>query len=278
MSMEATLSPNPESLASGLARRSSAPPRPRQNIIVRLGKKLRHPVNRSIARYSLVSNAAILAPSDFPWIEKLEAQFPHIRDEALKILEREQEIPSLASVSRDQRRIAAPDKWKSYFLYGFGYRAAKNCAACPNSAAAVAAIPGLVTAYFSILKPGTHIPRHRGISKALLTVHLGISVPEPKSGCRMNLDGSLIEWEAGRAIVFDDTYYHEVWNDTAMTRVVLLLHVKRPARLPGRLIGAFFLKCVRCSSYVQSSRKFLAGDGVPCSPVNSNVRTDLKLR
>jgi len=35
-------------------------------------------------------------------------------------------------------------------------------------------------------------------------------------------------WREGRAVVFDDSFEHEVWNDTDRTRAVLLFDVWHP--------------------------------------------------
>ena len=54
--------------------------------------------------------------------------------------------------------------------------------------------------------------------------------------------------------MFDDTYQHEVWNDTGGTRVVLLIQFERPLRNPGKWIADLFLGFVRRSAFVQEAR------------------------
>ena len=46
-----------------------------------------------------------------------------------------------------------------------------------------------------------------------------------------------MRWAEGETLVFDDTYQHEVWNDTDGTRVVLLIQFERPLRNPGKWIA-----------------------------------------
>jgi len=123
----------------------------------------------------------------------------------------------------------------------------------PSSAATVAQIPGLNSAFFSILAPGAHIPVHRGVTKALVTCHLGLIVPRD-GDVRMRVDDRIVRWAEGETLVFDDTYSHEVWNDTNGTRVVLLIQFERPLRQPGRWIADTFLKVVRRSAFVQEAR------------------------
>ena len=46
---------------------------------------------------------------------------------------------------------------------------------------------------------------------------------------------------ANKVLLFDDCFEHEVLNETDETRIVLLIQVKRPVRLLGRIIGGLFL-------------------------------------
>jgi len=225
--------------------------------LYRVGKRLRHRISRVIARSSKVGDTPVYDPALFPWIAPLEARWGAIRDEAARLLAHEAGIPPLAEISPDHRRIAPPGKWKSFFLIGYGYRLEENCRRCPETAAAVAGIPGLNSAFFSILAPGAHIPRHRGVTKAILTAHLGLIVPVRREACRMQVADEMLIWEEGKVLVFDDTDYHEVWNDTDEMRVVLLLQFRRPTGWLGRLVGSLFLGGVRRSRFVQDARASL---------------------
>ncbi|MGZ8362144.1 MAG: aspartyl/asparaginyl beta-hydroxylase domain-containing protein [Allosphingosinicella sp.] len=222
--------------------------------LFRIGKKLRHRVSAVVARSSKVGDAPLYDPAIFPWISDLERQWLAIRAELQAVLDHEAAIPPLADISPDHRRIAPPGKWKSFFLYGYGYRQEDNLRRCPATAAAVAAIPGLNSAFFSILAPGAHIPRHRGVTKALLTAHLGLVVPRAAERCRMQVADEIVHWREGETLVFDDTSHHEVWNDTDEWRAVLLIQFRRPVGLLGKLAGGLFLFGVKRSRFVQEAR------------------------
>src|SRR3712207_43688 len=173
---------SPPSPAAADAARKPPPPHP----VSRWGKKLRHRVSAVIARSSKVSDRPVFDPSLFPWVAEFERGWPEIRAEVEDLLARGGDaIPALAEISPDHRRIAPPGKWKSFFLWGYGYRLEENLRRCPKTAEAVAKIPGLNSAFFSILTPGAHIPRHRGVTKAILTAHLGLVVPKEREACRM---------------------------------------------------------------------------------------------
>ncbi len=221
-------------------------------LVIRVGKHLRGLFDRIIARSSLIPNDPVLDVRNFPWTASLRENWEAIREEAIRAgLARE--VPSLASISPDHRAIAPMNRWRSFFLWGYGYRIDENIAQCPITNALVAQIPDLNSAFFSILAPGTHIPPHRGVTKGLVTCHLGLVIPRD-GDVRMRLEDRVLRWAEGETLVFDDTYDHEVWNDTSGTRVVLLIQTKRPLRNPGKWIAELFLGIVRRSAFVQEAR------------------------
>lgn len=224
----------------------------RRPLIIRIGKALRGVFDRLIAASSRVPTTPLLDARDFPWMAPLAAEWQVIRDEACRVALAGEAAPPLATISPDHRGIAEQNKWRSYFLYGYGYAIEDNLRACPATAALVERIPGLNSAFFSILAPGTHIPDHRGVTKGLITCHLGLIIPD--GDVRMRVDDAVVRWGEGALLVFDDTYRHEVWNDTNGTRVVLLIQFERPLGQPGKWFADFFMSFVRRSAFVQEAR------------------------
>ena len=186
-----------------------------------------------MGRGSLVGDKPVFDKADFPWVADLEAAAPAIREELGRVLAMRDGLPTMQYISKTQKKIIKTDGWRTYFFTAFGERAERNCAECPKTAAALDRIPDLEAAFFSILAPGSHIRAHRGVYKGLVRAHLGLIVPEPAEKCRMTVGDELIVWQEDECVVFDDTYRHEVWNDTDGVRVVLLIDVHRP--LPPRL-------------------------------------------
>jgi beta-hydroxylase len=115
----------------------------------------------------------------------------------------------------------------------------------------IEAVPGMNTAFFSIISAGKHIPPHRGPFKGVVRHHLGLVVPEPRERCRIRVGSEVRHWEEGRSLVFDDTYEHEVWNDTDGLRVVLFLDVVRPLRFPVNLLNRLILFLIAHSPFVR---------------------------
>ena len=62
----------------------------------------------------------------------------------------------------DVGMITSDNQWKTFVFMGYGLRSDRNLRRCPATARALADIPGLRTAFFSILEPGKRIPLHTG--------------------------------------------------------------------------------------------------------------------
>jgi len=56
-------------------------------------------------------------------------------------------------------------------------------------------------------------------------------------------------------MVFDDTFNHEVWNDTDETRVVLFLDVLRPLPQPLSTINRLIVKAIGYSPFVLDAKR-----------------------
>lgn len=228
-----------------------------RRLVFWFGFHIRPPIHWFIGRFSKVGNPPVFDRSTFPWVGRLEGQWETIRREALAVLERPEDVPPLREVSPDHSRIATDDKWKVFFLIGYGYEVAANTIRCPATSALVKSVPGLISAFFSIHTPGTYLPRHYGPSNGMITCHLGLSVPKDRRKCRIAIDGKDYNWDEGKFLIFDDTYYHEVWNETEENRVVLLMHLERPLRQPGKAVADGFLWLAKKSPFIQATLKAL---------------------
>lgn len=173
----------------------------------------------------------------FPWLARLEAQTQVIREELLALLATDGE--RLEPYVR-QEPGTSPNKWSAldnspdwsaWFLWKHGRRQDDACARCPQTAALLETmpmsdIPGRSpSVFFSILRPGAHIPPHTGVTNVRSIVHLPLVVPD---GCAFRVGGETRKWEEGRAFVFDDTIEHEAWNNSEALRAVLIFDVWNP--------------------------------------------------
>ncbi len=175
--------------------------------------------------------------SHFPWFAEIEARTEAIRDEALALLAGGNEAirPYVRQdAGTPQNKWSALDHsldWSACFLWEYGEKNESICALCPETAAALDAIPQnripgkAPSAFFSILKPGAHIPPHTGVTNTRAIVHLPLVVPPD---CSFRVGGETREWKVGEAFAFDDTIEHEAWNRSAERRIVLILDVWNP--------------------------------------------------
>lgn len=208
-----------------------------------------------VGKFSKVGDRVFFEPDQFPWSYRLEANWQVIRQELDQVMHHADALPNFQDISPRQTRIANDNRWKTYFFCAFDYKAEKNCDRCPQTWELIKDIPGLKVAFFSILAPGKHIPEHRGKHKGLIRYHLGLKVPEPKADCRIRVHDQIVYWEEGKSLIFDDTYYHQVWNDTDDYRAVLFLDIARPLRFPFSWINGLVFQILARSSVVQAARE-----------------------
>jgi Aspartyl/Asparaginyl beta-hydroxylase len=93
-------------------------------------------------------------------------------------------------------------------------------------------------AFFSTLHGRSSIDPHTSPVNFRLRIHLPLVVPRATAtassgtrsvlGCGIRVGSVARAWQAGKALVLDDSYEHEVWNDTDETRVLLLVDIWHP--------------------------------------------------
>lgn len=225
---------------------------------LRLGKRILRRVEAFQGRHSAVGDPPVFDNELFPWIGPLETATEEIRAELDQILEHPEDIPAFHQISPDQARISKGDNWKTFGFYVFGVRVDENCALCPRTAALLDALPTLQNAWFSILAPRFHILPHKGPSRAVVRAHLPLIVPEDAENCWIRVKDDRYHWKVGECFVFDDTYEHEVRNDTDERRVVLFLDFDRPMDRVGTAVNNLLVRLIRSSAYVRDPMKNLA--------------------
>jgi aspartyl/asparaginyl beta-hydroxylase (cupin superfamily)/thioredoxin-like negative regulator of GroEL len=173
----------------------------------------------------------------FPWLEQIEAQTGIIRGELEALLAQDESAirPYVEMEPGTPANKWSPLDhkldWGALHLWKDGVRDERVCARVPGTAAAVEALPlsdlpgRTPTVFFSLLRPGTHLPAHTGVSNVRTIIHLPLIVPP---GCGFRVGGETREWEVGRAWAFDDTIEHEAWNRSDQLRAILIFDVWNP--------------------------------------------------
>jgi beta-hydroxylase len=233
---------------------NSDPPKSSQSPFSRAFFAIVDALHNAISRASLVGDHPIFDNAAFPWLASLEARAPAIRAELLEILQDRDRLPAFHELSPDVATITTDRQWKTFVFMAYGLRAERNLARCPETAAAIAGIPGLRTAFFSILEPGKRIPLHRGPYNGVLRLHLGLIVPEPRENCWIEVNDQRYVWQEGKAVVFDDLYPHQVHNDTDGLRAVLFVDFDRPCRWPVSWLNRLVLAVAPMTSEIRQSK------------------------
>ena len=173
----------------------------------------------------------------FPWLDELEAATATIVAELETILaDPRAELTPYISLPPGvpANKWSGLDKsldWGAFHLWKEGERFDEACARAPRTAALVESLPmcqikgRAPNVFFSILKAGSHIPAHTGVTNVRSVVHLPLIVPE---GCEFRVGGEMRSWVESHAFAFDDTIEHEAWNRSEHDRAILIIDAWNP--------------------------------------------------
>lgn len=183
----------------------------------------------------------------FPEYKLIEDHWQELRGEIEEIIQKSKPLPKFHEIDKGQNFISNNDgiSWSllSVKIYGMWNR--HNVKQCPKTKALFENIKKVKTINYSILAPGKHIPPHRGPYRGIIRYQLALKVP--KNGkCLLFVDHKPYCWEEGKSVLFDDTYVHEVKNETSETRIALLLDIKRHDLGPFlRIFDWFYYKLIQ---------------------------------
>ncbi|MGH8779226.1 aspartyl/asparaginyl beta-hydroxylase domain-containing protein [Paraburkholderia sp.] len=196
----------------------------------------------------------------FPDAARFEANWQAIRAEALQVATSLARIPRFHEVMREQADISANDgrDWRMYIMQAYGVRFPRNLERCPTLAAIVAQSPDVLSASFSFLAPGKHIPPHRGPFRGILRGYLVLSMPLDADGlpaATLTVDGHPHRLHDGEFMLWDDTFVHEVRNASDEVRIVLLLDIRRRSMpIDLRLLSNAVIALVRLGIRLRGSK------------------------
>lgn len=173
----------------------------------------------------------------FPWLDVLEEAHTDIRDELRALLaDADPNIRPYVQMEpgaprNDWTALDGSFDWSACFLHEYGRPNQPVLDRCPRTAEVLsrlplAGIPGRApNAFFSILRPHSHIPPHTGVTNTRAIIHLALDVPP---ACGFRVGNEVREWVAGKAFAFDDTIEHEAWNRSDEIRTVLIIDTWNP--------------------------------------------------
>jgi len=124
--------------------------------------------------------------------------------------------------------IIKTDKWERYYIKWYSDISKDVAKQIPKTTTILNQCPNIQLAMFSVMKPGTIVYPHRGPYRGSLRVHLGLECPSMEEGCYITIHDKKYGWKDGELFIFDDTYTHEVQNNSEKERVVLFMDISRP--------------------------------------------------
>jgi aspartyl/asparaginyl beta-hydroxylase (cupin superfamily) len=209
----------------------------------------------------------------YPALRVLEDHHATIREECLTLLDIKDRLTDMAAMGGTYTQAGIHTiRWKT-FMFKSGEFLEANCRLAPKTAALLRKIPGMYTAFFSVLEPHQQIPPHWGYYKGFVRYHLGVIIPNDNAGgeCYLRVNGNrddnarrdptLIErgetyyWKNGEGIVFDDNYLHDAANTSDQIRVVLWLDLRRQMPFYLQLFNVFCLAVAHREKSVRKIRE-----------------------
>ncbi|HUN26452.1 MAG TPA: aspartyl/asparaginyl beta-hydroxylase domain-containing protein [Steroidobacteraceae bacterium] len=194
---------------------------------------------------------------EYPALRILEDNYQIVREECLALLAERVELPRMHTLSATYTSGGIHTiAWKT-FMFKSGKFIRENCALAPRTAALLRQIPGVYTAFFSILEPHQHIKPHWGYWKGFVRYHLGVVIPDNNRNqlCWLRVNsrvqdrsrpeeienGEKYYWKDGVSVMFDDTFLHDAANESDEVRVVFWLDVARRMPWHFSLLNKLFI-------------------------------------
>jgi len=186
----------------------------------------------------------------YPALDQVTQAYPAIRREFENLMTSSSELPQYHELDAGERAISSttPKRWNVFMLEIMGHRPAANRAWCPETCRALARVPNMIQAFFSILEPGKSVPEHEGPYLGYLRYHLGLRVPS-QDPPKLIVNRQDYVWKEGEAVLFDDSWPHSVVNASTETRAVLIVDVRRPLPAAPDLVNRFLLDVVGRHTY-----------------------------
>jgi aspartate beta-hydroxylase/beta-hydroxylase len=161
----------------------------------------------------------------FPEVRQLEDQFHQIKAEVNKLVAR-RNLPRYGDID-PIRAAEVSEGWRLYYAYMLGVANPEAAKDVPTILAFAERTPRVVNAMIAILDPGVTLKAHEGPYAGILRYHLALKVPK-NNPPRLRVDGEYYTWKERESILIDDTFEHEVYNDSDEQRILVIIDIRRP--------------------------------------------------
>lgn len=204
----------------------------------------------------------------FPALNTITRHFPDIKSEFENVLMNKHQLPRYHDVDPGEEAISntTAKNWNVFMLYLLGYQLQEARNLCPKLCSLLENIPHLTQAFFSILEAGKSIPLHEGPYIGYLRYHLGIHIPKDNPP-EIIVNNQPYTWQEGEAVLFDDSWPHEVRNSSDDYRAVLIIDVLRPMPFLPKLVNKFVTNVIGRYFYGRKVIKRAAQYGEKIKPL-----------
>lgn len=121
--------------------------------------------------------------------------------------------------------------WLVHLLHYMGVAIAAPHGQCAGTRALLPDLPDVCLDYpwgdalLSVHACDSHLRAHCSVDNLRVRCHLGLQVPP---GCSIRVGTETRQWEEGRALLFEDSFEHEVWNRGDRRRSILIVDFWHP--------------------------------------------------
>lgn len=169
------------------------------------------------------------------------AEYMHLRGSNLLL-----NVQDFYKVETD---IGQDEDWKVYPFILYNHFFDENLKQCPKTAKVLKEIPACTSAMFSTLYPRKHIYPHKGLYKGVIRVLFTLEAPKHGQAW-IRVGQEKFVFQEGQSIYFDETFEHEVKNESEENRVVLYMDIYRDLPLPLNILNQFIFRLLQKSPFI----------------------------
>jgi len=166
--------------------------------------------------------------SEQPWTTAFLPSLNAIRSEAIR---------AFGAVGEDYNEysqvtggMARDGTWSVAWLMKSGRPVLSTRSLCPVTWGLVDRVPRILgDVWFASLLPHSSIRAHAGATNLIVKYQLPLVVPPRDGDCYLRVGGEKRSYREGEWIGFDDSYLHEVVNNSDTPRLVLIIELWHPS-------------------------------------------------
>lgn len=115
--------------------------------------------------------------------------------------------------------------WRIFGLILDGRKLNSNVIFMPQTIDLLQKIPNLINAGISCLEPNVQTLLHKDFNDSFYRCHIPLYIPN--GNCAFKIGNDIVKWNMNEYFIFDDTCYHQAWNNTNENRYILIVDIKR---------------------------------------------------